>query len=138
MDGFLGVIALNVRYFPNLLVPLVGNELPEVRWIFTKWVARRLAPVRTLIMGLSRIFGGNPYCVQVEDVTVSFGKPEQRFVPTREPPRSVKTVLEVPNHSVPEFQTGILKQPVIENIERKYLALVNPVPDLPAQASAIG
>lgn len=50
----------------------------------------------------------------------------------------MEAVLEMPDDSVAELEAGILEDVVEVDVEREDLPLLDVVPDLPANASAVG
>lgn len=55
-------------------------------------------------MPFPRIFGRHPYIIEIENVVVRFGEPQNRFVATGKPVGSVQAVPEMPDDAVSQFQ----------------------------------
>ena len=80
----------------------VGN-LPHIGRGFSVRVARKFSFVWALEMLFTRIFCRNPDRIKVEHVIVGFGEPQNYFVTTRKPSRTVEPMSEVLDDPVAEF-----------------------------------
>jgi hypothetical protein len=68
MDGFLNVLAFNVRKNPN------------VPWVFSKRVARKLAFSSTAIAALARVLLRDPNSIQMKLVFITLREPKNNFM----------------------------------------------------------
>ena len=70
MNCFFWMIGLDVWDFPDFLLPLLRNKSPEIRWIFSQRIPRRLPMLLPLEVSLARVFGWYTNWIQVECVIV--------------------------------------------------------------------
>ena len=68
VDGLLDVVVFDVR------------DEPKVAGVFPLRVARVLADLRSLVVALARVLLGNPDRVEIEDVVIALGEPQDGFV----------------------------------------------------------
>lgn len=76
------------------------HDMPYVRWVFTKWISRRLPTLFTLEMSFAWIFGWHANRIKVERVRIAFREPEQSFISTGKTLGRMKTMLKMPDDTV--------------------------------------
>jgi hypothetical protein len=113
----------------------VGDD-PQVARVLTQWVARVFPGIRSFEVFLAGIFLWNANGVQVEDIIVSLGEPDDSLVSARKPLRAMQSMLEVPDDTVSHLQPKFHENRVKHCIERNNCPIVNVVPNLPANAPA--
>ena len=120
----------------NVIVLYVWKN-PNVPGIFSKRVPRKLADLWPLKIFFVRVFGRHPDRIEIECVVVRFRKPKNSFVPSGESLRTVEAMLEVPDNAIPQSQSVILEYVEKNNVERKHLAVLNVIADLPANRALV-
>lgn len=115
----------------DVVVFYVGY-LPSVRWIFAKWIAGKFPLVRALKVFFFRILRGDANGIEIENVVVTFGKPENCFVTTGKSFLAVQAVAERPNDPVAELKTVVLEERIEDRVKREDFSIVYVVADLPA------
>jgi hypothetical protein len=76
------------------------RKYPHIPRVFPKRIARELACFWPLKMLLPRILGRNPDRVGVEMIVVTFCKPENSLIATRQPLGAMQAMLEMPDHPI--------------------------------------
>jgi transposase len=122
----LDMVALNVR------------NHPQVSRILAKGVTRILAGLWTLEMFLPRVFLGYPHQVEIEQVIVGLGKPDNGCISPRETAAAVQPVFKVPDDAIahPELESG--EDGVENGVQRDDRSTVDVVPHLPANTASRG
>jgi hypothetical protein len=84
------------------MIRLYIRDFPYIAWILPSWIATKLPSAKTFVVPLTGIFLGNTDGIQIKVITVTFGKPKNRFVPTAEALPTVKTMPKCPHDSISE------------------------------------
>ena len=127
--SLLDVIALDVRY------------VPDVFRVLSLRIAGVLAGPRALIVLLPGILLRHQDRVQVENVVVRLGVPEDHFVAAAESVSAMQPVPESPNDAVPHLQAQRFEDRMEEVVERQDRSRSPPaavkyvIADLPADAA---
>ena len=113
-------------------------NLPNVRRVFAKRIARQLTFIGTLEVFLVGVLGRYPDVIEIEGVVVAFCEPQDCFIATGEPFLAVQSVAETPNYAVTQLKFLSLEQWVQQDIQWVNFAFIDVVPNLPADRSVIG
>jgi hypothetical protein len=89
-------------------------------------------------MLLTRIFLRDADSVEVENIVVPSGKPDNRFIPPREPASAVEPMLEMPDDAISHLESEVGKHRVQDSVERNNGPIVHVIPNLPANTSLVG
>src|SRR5450759_3412670 len=119
------------------VVRLHVGDHPNIAGVLAERVTRQLPPLRSLERSFVWVLLRHPHRVKVEVVALTLREPEDGLVAPAEPLRCMQPMLEVPDDPVSEPQSEPLEDRVQEGVEREYLAPVNMVANLPADASIV-
>lgn len=75
--------------------------------------------------------------VEIEDIVVRLGEPQQGFVSARKPLVRMETEIESPDDPVPQLEPVTDEHAVKMVVERNHLAVTYEITDLPADTAAI-
>ncbi len=76
-----------------------------------------------------------PRWVEIENVVVVFGEPENGLVPTRKALLTVQAVAKGPDNPIAKLKAVILKNPVENDVQGKNFTIVDMIANLPADGS---
>src|SRR5688500_14485441 len=101
----------------DMVVFDVGNH-PNVTRIFAKRISGELSRTWPFEILLAGIICWHPYRVEVEGVIVRFCEPQDRLVAARKAPRTMQTVLKMPDDAISELESMFEEKWIERDVER--------------------
>lgn len=132
MPCLFDVVALDVGNVPN-----VFDILPYVLRVLAERIPGHEDSLRPLEVLLARVLRGDADGIQIEKVIVGLRIPKDHFIAALESTPRMQAMTKMPDDPVAHLQPVRFEYRSELDVQRDDLAVVNKIPDLPAQG-AIG